>query len=460
VVLADTSTKPQTRQPEPPTRTRAVAVALLLALVIAWSVLIEWEWSFVDDPAQKLALTALIEQHGVVSGILHHIGSLAGADATGWGLFRPTYYVYSGLFYLASPAVAHGVRLAMLLIVVLVPVLRLTRRADGSRPPAYVAWALCLILANNTLYQNLTFLSLQELTGLTFVALGLATASPWARAVLWLAAAWVKTPFVWLFLAWGVCLILVRRTRRLGLLVLVVGAATVVAAALFARAGTYTATFVVSPEKMLDSATGAASLFYWPGLIGVLGLIAFRPRVSTIAWLDPLALVLAGGGALYLANLLPWGSIDVYYGSPFIWMVSAAAIRLGATAELRSWSGQWRRVTALLLAVAIALTSYLVAKLLWLGYERNQAVVQVRDFAIGLDGRPIIGISGAEASHRLHEIVLMHRPRWAGTIVYVDPSDTTVRPDYYVTLADQPTANPRLAKNPIRVWPAATIYDP
>ena len=435
-------------------------MGVCLLFILPWSTAIEWEWSFIDDPVQKRAVNEMSETYGLVPGALHYVRDQAVNDWSSWGLFRPLYYVYTAVFYQTTPAIAHGLRLAMLLIVVLAPALVFARRQEGGYRPLLAAWALCLLLANTTLYQGLTFLSLQELTGLAFAALGLATSNRYARSLLWLCAAWMKTPFVWLFLAWGLFLLLARRPK-LGVAVLAAGVATVLAAAVAARAGTYSSNFVISAPRMAASAREAISLFYWPGLIGVFGLLALRPRPTTIAWSDPITLVLASGGVLYLANLLPWGNLGVYYASPAVWMLSAAAIRLVASAQTRPWSGQWRPLTAAVLVVTIAATGYLVTKILRLQLQRNEAVVNLRNFALGLpEPRPIIGINGPEAAHRLHEIVLFHRPDWAGTIVYIDPANTDVAPDYYVTILDQSGINPRLTQNPVHAWPAATVYDP
>lgn len=438
-----------------------ILIVTSLVLVVAWSVLIEWEWSFVDDAGQKTALADATSRAGLLPGVLDHIESQARADWAGWGLFRPVYYVYAGLFYLTTPAVAHGIRLGMLLAVVLIPAYRFAKREGTHADLPLFIWATCLFLANTTVYQGLTFLSLQELTGLALVAAGLATSNSWGRSLLWLAAAWMKTPFVWLFLAWGLWLVLKRGNRLVGAAVIATAVATVVAAAVSARAGTYSSNFVISAAQIQMSVRTAIPLFYWPGLIGALGLIALRPQLRSIAWRDPLALVLAAGGLLYLANLLPWGRIGVYYGAPAIWMLSAAAVRFVATAELRRWSGNWRVVTAATMVITIAATGYLVTKILRLQYQRNEAVVNVRDFALSLrDEDPVIGINGSEAALRLHQIVLLRDSRWRGEIVFVDAADATAAPDYYVALTDELVANPRLARNPIKSWPAATIYDP
>jgi hypothetical protein len=270
----------------------------------------------------------------------------------------------------------------------------------------------------------------------------------------------MKTPFVWLFLAWGVHLILVRRTK-LGATVLAVGAATVILAAICARRGTYSETFVVSADKIEMSLHSSISLFYWPVLVGVLCLIALRPRLSTVNWRDSLALMFAFGGALYMANLLPWGSLDVYYGSPVIWMLSAAAVRLISTAELRGWSGGFRFVAPAALVVAVLATGYLVHKIAIAQLHRNQAVVNMRDFALGLpDNRPVVAINGPEAAERLQQIVQFHRPDWGGSVIYVDAAEATVHPDYYIKILDEGNVNSRLAVNPVHVWPGATVFAP
>ena len=57
----------------------------------------EWEWSFIDDPLQKMGwFMESIHRSGWGRGVLDHIYGQARADWNGWGLFRPAWYVYSG----------------------------------------------------------------------------------------------------------------------------------------------------------------------------------------------------------------------------------------------------------------------------------------------------------------------------------------------------------------------------
>lgn len=435
-------------------------IAVAIVLVVLWSTLVEWDWSFVDDPGQKFELQESIRNSGLAGGLIDQMQHLAAADWKGWGLFRPSWYVYAPLFYLTNPAIAHGLRLAMFLAVVLIPAVQFARRKEGY-DLVLLTWGVCLFLANTTLYQGLTFLSLQELSGLALVSVGLLTSNVWGRSALWLLAAWMKTPFVWLFLAWGAFLCFRRRSWKAGALVVTLALATVVAAAVSARAGTYSSNFVISRDMIQMSVRTAIPLFYWPGLIGLLGLVALRPRLKTIAWRDPLALILAFGGVLYLANLLPWGRIGVYYGSPAVWLLSAAAVRYVSTAELARWRHQWRAVTAAVLIVMLLATGYLVTKIMRLQYQRNQAVVNMRTFALeDADRSAVFGINGSEAALRLKQIILLRDPNWKGDVVYVGAEDTTATPDYYIWISDEQTINTRLAENPIRTWAAATIYDP
>src|SRR4051795_10708469 len=158
------------------------------ALALTW-LLIPSEWSFIDDPGLKLGIASSTHRFGFIGGVVHRIGALA-ADDRGWGLFRPAYWAYGAVFYLLQPPVAHALRAVMFGVVVCTPVVYLIRSDQSRRPSTRVlAFALVLMLANYPLYEGLSLLSLQELTGLFFVSLGLLTRRRPLRLLLWWVAA-------------------------------------------------------------------------------------------------------------------------------------------------------------------------------------------------------------------------------------------------------------------------------
>lgn len=420
---------------------RTVAVAALL--VVIWIFAFTWEWSFIDDAGLKEAVNSVTASEGA-PGLWTLFKTLMDSDRS-WGLFRPAYHAFTPLFYLTNPAVAHGIRLAMLLAVLLIPAYRFGRGAPAT------ALAVAVLAANVTLYHGLSYLSLQELSGLTFVALGLLSDGPRRRSVLWLIAAWFKTPFIWLFLAWSVYLLFQR--KRWAWLNVVFGVATVWFAASASRNGTYTQAF--SLANVPAAIKTAIPLFFWPGVVGLASVVALRPRWRTIRWRDPLAWVFLVGGALYLGNLLPWGHADSYYGASYIWLMSVGVLRMVWAAERGTY--RWARpITAMAAVLAILGGSYVAQKMTRQQVSRNEAVVGVRDWAATIPASESIALNGPEGAERLGQILSMHGTPHA--IEYVSDAEETAKPTYYVFFHDQSNGNPRLQVKVVRRMASATIY--
>lgn len=425
------------------TSVRRYTVAVAALLVVVWTFAFTWEWSFIDDVGLKVSANAVLEREGV-AGLWTAIKGQAEADQT-WGLFRPLWYVYAVVFYLVNPAVGHGLRLAMLFVILLVPALRY-----GRRPVSFVV-ILSVLAANVTLYLGLSYLSLQELSGLALVALGLVSDGRIRRSLLWLGAAWFKTPFVWLFMAWSVWLLLQRRWWAA--VNIVAGIATVAAAAAAARRGTYTQGFDLANLKL--GIESAIPLFFWPGVVGLVGVAALRPKWKTIAWRDPLAWVLIVGGALYMANLLPWGRAGSYYGAPPIWMMSLGVLLMIVQAE-ESPVRHAKIITAVALLVVVGASARVANKLTRQQVDRNSAVVGVRQWAETVPPGDLIGVNHEEGGIRLGELMTLHgSPR---TVKWVPDTDTEQRPKYYVYFHDQSSGNPRLQKELIKRYRAASIW--
>lgn len=434
-----------------------------MVALVCWTLIPDWEWSFLDDAGQKTYALGYRTHRGLLGGVWANAKAQYDADIHQWGLFRPLWYPYASTFYLLSPAIAHALRFAMVLVVVVLPPLWLSRPREGrSRNVSLAVVGICLLGANTTLYQGLSFLSLQELSGLALVSLGLCTDRRVPRSLLWLGAAWFKSPFVWLLLLWSLWLLLSKR-RVHGALVLLGATATLILAGISARHGAYTASFGYhGVHQLVTTGRTAQSLFYWPGTIGVLGLLVLRPRPSSIRWREPLPCVLTLGGVLYLANLLPSNAdIGAYYGSPIIWMVSTAALALLATSSpIAVGSRPLAWVSLAVAAVTVATAGYVVGKVNRLQLERNAAVVGLRDFVLQQPNQgQTYAINGPEAAERLGQVIRLHDPQWTGRIEFL-PANSTERPDFYFTIADQANLNTSLMSHPVRRFAKAAVYEP
>ncbi|WP_412544029.1 hypothetical protein R8Z50_16460 [Longispora sp. K20-0274] len=448
-------------------RTPLRLLLLAAVLLVAGWLLVPWEWSLIDD--------------GQAIGHVRTIGAEQTAelyrytDAT-WGLFRPAFWVYMGTFYLLPVKIAFTVRMLMLAVAVAVPACLVWRRS-GSGPLA--AWAAILLAGNPSLLRNLAYPSLQEGPGVALVALGLLPyRRPWPRLLLWLAAAWFKSPFSWLLVCYGLLLLVRPGERRWsdrlhGVVALAAGVGTIVTAYTYSQAGEYTAALDFGAGKLLGSALEAARQIGPPLLVVALGVVAFGLRY---AGRDLVAWALVGGGAMYLANLLPWKT-DEHYAGPYVYLLmvgvvlsvrptrvpfgapggrlDAAGTAAGAAGAATGTAGALGRVAL----VAAVLTGLVLTGVGGRYVYRNVAnTAELESCVLGLPGRPVIGYNRQEGAPRLTELAVLRRPGWAGQVVWVpngDPGDV----DYYIHQPNYGPGSPQLmVGGPVCVTPLATVY--
>lgn len=433
-----------------------VAGVVVVSLAIA---LIPAEWSLVDDAGLKAQLDAQIQSHGLIGGIWSAFSGYA-AELTQGGQFRPLAYLYWSTFYLLSPGLGHGVRMAMFLISVTIPPIVMASRYQRPVAVPIAIWGTCLLLVNSTLYQGLTLMSLQELTGVAVIALGLAIPSSTGRGIVWLTTGWMRTPFVWLSIAWGAWLAYKRETRWQGALLILLGIGTIAISALLSRTGDYTSRYSISVAQAVAAIRSSISLFAWPVGILLLGAVALRIDVRRLGWRDPVAIAFAFAGLAYYATLLPWGDIYAYHTAPVIWLLSVAAIRLIAPAA-RPISGTLRPVAIAAVLATVIAAARIVFLAGGLQFDRNVSLVGLRDWALSLPSSGLtIGVNGEEAAVRIPELVRLHQPAWANTVVLVSDTDESVAVDYYIWLHEQGPGNLRLETGPVRVFPSTSIFAP
>lgn len=436
---------------------------MLVALTasLAWA-LAPAEWSFVDDAGMKTSLLDYIHADGVVGGVAAQISHLFTVDRS-WGLFRPFYWVYGGIFYLLNPSAAHALRMLMFAAAVIIPSGLVYRRARqrGGRAPVLAVWTLLVLLANPTLYEGLTLNSLQELSGLSLVALGiLVERRSWPRSLIWLGAAWLKAPFAWLLLGWGVVLLVRHRERRLGAATVIAALATLGAATYFARTGTYTHALSFTVGTFRASMTDLASSAKVAVAVLVVGVIGLRVSPARLVPGDPTALAVGIGAVGYLVNMLPWG-LGSYYASPVIWMASTACLLAVANAEpSRPWAlaRLATATTVATLVVAATLAGRTTVKTLSQEFDRSASLLGIAQWA---QAHPTatIGVNAQEATVRLPEVVRTHDVAWRGDVVYVPPGHLVRdRLDYYIVLPDQGDGTNAYEGRILRQWRHAIVY--
>ncbi|GAA3398142.1 hypothetical protein GCM10020369_80700 [Cryptosporangium minutisporangium] len=403
---------------------------MLLALVVlAVLSALPWEWSFIDDGELLLLLQDNIDEYGLLGGVGATIAKAAWWDLAGWGLFRPAFWVYRGLFYLLPVGPAHALRVVFLALAVLGPVVAVRRNlpADHRLRFAVGAWAGLAVLANGALWYGIWFPSLQELSAAAFLGLGLAAGlrRPWLLVTCWTVAAWFKSPIAWTLVALAVVLLLRRgengrRTRAAGWVAGALGGGTVLASMVAAQGGSYSeGYFSASPGTVAANATALAGAAGPALVIVLIGAFLLGTTIDAKHPLgrDPIPLALLLGGLGYSATLLPWRS-GGYYPGPAVYLVTVAVILI---------LGRFTEITAVRRRTGVALSVFATGVFL-LSPVHNGAremlnVAQLRDCLLTLPSDSVIGYDQPEGAIRLEQIVKFHDPAWNGIVARVGPGD-------------------------------------
>jgi hypothetical protein len=372
----------------------------------------------------------------------------------------------------------------MLLVVVAGAMVVAGRRFTGRDRLAMGLWAGAAVAVDSSLYAGLYYPSLQELSGLCLVALGLlARRRPVLRLLAFLAAAWFKAPFAWLLVAYGLLLLRHRQTRRLGAAYTALGAGTLVILAWVARTGVYAqSSLSFTGHTVLTNLNAAVSAAGWVSLLLVVGVVLLRPRfdldlrpattpagapttsaptagatamsASTMgdpATGDPIALALVFGGLGYLLNLIFWHT-GGYYASGYLYLLTVGVL-LGvrSVGPLRPL----RLLAALAVPALLALPVVRAAgQEVW---RHNEAVAGLSNCLLSLPGAPTVGYNRHEAWERLDFIVREHRPDWGGRVLLVEDGATVstrvspavTRFDYYIRDTGYGPGTPALMTGPV-----------
>ena len=408
-----------------------LATAALSGLVMIW-LQIDWAWSPVDDAGHVLALNALIEESGPVIGTARYAIEMFAIDLS-WGLFRPSYWLYPSFFYLLPTGPAHVVRLLMALLAIIGPVVHFYRQ--GIRGAKLVFIALLLVTAGTALYIGLFLVSLQELSGMAFVGLGLLLSNRWLRWISWTIAAWFKAPFAWLLIGQAIA-DWRRGDRKLALANGGVGVGTLAVAVVMSRTGSYTSTYTIDPYMIWFNAKNLLEPINVVVLIIVLWwLIVLQGRIT---WTSDTT-VFAVGWVGYTAQLLPW-SVTAYYMGPISFLFGltlASMLRLPGTTvtPIKAMIG-W--------SVPAVLGTIVVTDALLLGFRINNAMFTFQSCIQGepsasafLSGDVVYVTSSEEAPTRLKQNLTIADPTWNGTVNLLDRDllEFTPTPGDYLLIA-------------------------
>ncbi len=406
----------------------------LTAVVVFWAAL-PWTWSLIDDPGMRIALLDSIHSHGIVMGILDRITDVGSLDYT-WGLFRPLYWVFAGLFYLLPVGPAHALRLAMILVAVLLPVYAARRLGT---PWSACLWGLALLAADRSLYSGLSYLSLQELSGAVLVSIGFAINRPWARILLFVGAAWFKAPFVWLAVAYST--LTIRKHRAPAIVGLLLSVVTVTAGALYASRGDYTTRLAIPTSADLQSLVmTAGKQTALVVVILLVGLALFK--VDRQYRPSPLTISLAFGAIAYFGTFIFWNAGNYYYyGGPvhLLGLTGLSAVMDAQRQGRLHPRFRLRAVMAVGLAACCVASLIVVAAAVRKTFSLDQSIRESISWSNQLPAGSVIGMSDPEGAVRLNQIrELDGLPSGPSTthFVFVPLTDTKPATPYYLALVE------------------------
>lgn len=413
-----------------------VVGALTLVTSIVW-LFLPWAWSPVDDPGQVLTLSREIAESGRISGTLNRIMQLAGAEGfgdKGSGIFRPAAWIYPALVYQLPVALAHLVRLLMVVAVILGPLAYFRRCGASSRR----LWLTLLIIvaAASTLYQGLFLLSIQELGGAAFVGLGLVARRNSTRIVFWLIAALFKAPFAWLLV--GNAVFLWRQKKRLQAAISGgLGLGILAISALWSRNGSYASSYnpnlrdlaiyenfsrLVEPMNALL----LVGLVWW--------LISTNGSVKRHA--DSFLFLIAWAG--YTLTMIPWG-VTAYYMGPISYLFG---IFLASVLVDNERTNGRQVFIGLIMPAFVAF--WLARITLNFGFEVNSVMYESKQCLAPLShsstvitGRLLYVTTSYEGPIRIMEQLRLDDPNWDGSVTLEDTALTGFsNPDttHYLTI--------------------------
>lgn len=400
-----------------------VLVLVVIGVAVIW-MLVPWAWSPVDDAGHVLALQDLMQQHGTVPGMVAYAQRMFEIDRD-WGLFRPSYWLYPSFFYLLNSALAHAVRLVMVAIALVGPLLYFRRQGyKGSR---FVVATLMLLAAGSSLYVGLFLVSLQELSAMAFIGLGLMFPNRWFRLAMWTVAAWFKAPFAWLLI--GQAIVDWRRGRiKLAIVNALIGVGTLSIAMLMARHGSYTANYGFDPLLMWRNAQNLLEPMNSLLLVGLVWWLAVQK--SRLSATDDT--VIFGIGFLgYTVQLLPWG-VTAYYMGPISFFLGLTLVSLLRQDPNRQ--STIRNVTALVVPVLVTLI--LVSIPILQGFRINLAMRGIQDclanrpgVSAQLQGNLVYVTSSEESPIRIVQGLQIADPGWRGDVALGGLTEAGQLPD-------------------------------
>ena len=419
------------------------AGTITLALIVIWF-RIPWEWSPVDDAQQVVAIQNEIQAAGVVPGTVNRFLQLAQADPQ-WGLFRPGYWFFQSVVYQLPISVAHVLRLLMVTVAILGPLIYFRRAGVKNQTLWFILFLL--VASGATLYQGLFLTSLQELSGAALIGLGLMTYRSWLRILLWLGAAWFKSPFSWLLIGYSIYLWRKNR-RREAIVSAFLGVGSLAISAIVSRLGDYTAGYNLNLlnlgmyenfSRLVEpmNALLLVSIVWW--LLATNGSFKRQPDwvMFFVAW------------AGYTLQMIPWG-VTAYYMGPISYLFG---IFIAATIVNSKKLNSIQFLIALSMPIFVAL--WLTRITLNFGFEINSVMLESKQCLAPLSGSNTVMAgqllyvtTSPEGPIRIMGAIELEDPAWTGSITLDDPENSGFldpQTTHYLRIGDSPLPKGRSA---------------
>lgn len=427
-------------------------MSVILVLIILWLV-IEWEWSTIDDPGLVIAAQSARDLNGIPGGILVRLNEAYEVDRS-WGLFRPSYWLYQATVYQFPIPLPQVLRLLMVIVVLAGPLVFFARQGWRS---SKLIFAFILIIAGAApLMIGLQFISLQELSGAAFISVGLMVKSKSVRLLLWAVAALFKSPFAWIM--YGEAIVLWRKgEKRWALANALVPTIILLTAWLWAREGDYTGGYGIDPNVMWEN---IPKLFQAP--IYFLFIITLWWATAARAKLRPSESTILFGAALlgYATQMLPW-SVTAYYAGPISFFLSLTLVSIVAQPHIRSKIGN-AAAFALPVGLALLMVAWPIRQVLQTNTvlrEITACLENETNAVVGLSGNMVYVTTSVEAPDRIATNLTLRNPNWNGSITLdnlklslLDPTTT-----HFVIVGFHETLNERQVLSSCEAG-IATVY--
>jgi hypothetical protein len=311
----------------------------------------------------------------------------------------------------------------MLLLTFAGPLVHLRR--NGVHGVRLAMVGLLLVAAASSLYVGLFLVSLQELSALALIGLGLLFRNRWVRWVTWTLAAWFKAPFAWLLIGQAVA-DWRRGARRLAVANAASGVITLIVAALMARTGVYTSRYSLDPYAIWFNAQHLIEPMNALLLVSVLWYLAVTKTRMT--WCND-TIVFGIGWAGYTAQLLPWG-VTAYYMGPISFLLGLLFVTMLGATSVRGYRA------GLALAIPSLIALYLVITPLRQGLAINDAMATFQRCLAAhpgttsvVQGQVLYVTTSEEGPIRLVQNLQLADSLWHGTVTLGNPADTGTLPD-------------------------------